>query len=218
VAGKKISNGLVALSSAAVLAVYAAGYQRTAPAAARFAAQDQRRLPVPIESSFVAPAEALPSPESRVETQPADIPKPAPRVAQPAPAPEQAPAEAIPAPEETTVDSAPSGQLPPEQPVPAQAPAVPAAPAPQVQYKDGTFFAWGTCRHGDLRVAVTVQSGRITSAEIAECETRYPCTWIEKAPGQVVERQTINVDNVSGATESIKAFQDAVFFALSKAK
>ena len=36
---KKISNGLLTLSSAAILAVYAAGYERTNPAAERFAAQ-----------------------------------------------------------------------------------------------------------------------------------------------------------------------------------
>ena len=43
-AGKKISNTLIALSSTVILAVYAAGFERTAPAAARFAAQTEQRL------------------------------------------------------------------------------------------------------------------------------------------------------------------------------
>src|SRR5262249_9179781 len=39
---QKISNGLVTLSSAAILAIYLAGYHRTGPAAARYAQQDAR--------------------------------------------------------------------------------------------------------------------------------------------------------------------------------
>jgi uncharacterized protein with FMN-binding domain len=216
VAGNKISNGLVALSSAAILAVYSAGYQRTAPAAARFDAQRQPRPPVPVVSNFVAPAEALPSPESRLTTPPAGAPKLAPRVGQPIEAPAQLPPEPVLVPEETPVIPQIETSVP--EPVPAPVPDAVTMDQVAPQYKDGTFFAWGTCRHGDLRVAVTIQRGRITAAEIAECETRYPCTWIEKAPGQVVDRQSIDVDNVSGATESIKAFQDAVYFALAKAK
>ena len=38
---KKVANGLVALSSAAVLAVYAAGYTRTRSAARQFEAQTE---------------------------------------------------------------------------------------------------------------------------------------------------------------------------------
>jgi uncharacterized protein with FMN-binding domain len=63
-----------------------------------------------------------------------------------------------------------------------------------------------------------VESGRIASATIAQCLTRYSCSWIEALPGQVVRRQSTKVDYVSGATESTDAFADAVADALAKSK
>src|ERR1700722_11379368 len=44
-AGKKISNSLVTMSSAAILAVYAAGYERTKVAADRFELQAVHQMP-----------------------------------------------------------------------------------------------------------------------------------------------------------------------------
>jgi uncharacterized protein with FMN-binding domain len=96
--------------------------------------------------------------------------------------------------------------------------AVPAAPAQTSLYKDGTYSAWGSCRHGDLEATIVIDGGRIASATISQCYTRYPCSWISNAPGQVVSRQSIDVDYVSGATQSINAFRDAVYLALAKAK
>jgi hypothetical protein len=52
---KKVSNGLVALSAAAVLAVYTAGYVRTRSAADRVALQAEGRRP-PIAPPSVASA------------------------------------------------------------------------------------------------------------------------------------------------------------------
>jgi uncharacterized protein with FMN-binding domain len=63
-----------------------------------------------------------------------------------------------------------------------------------------------------------IEGGRIVSAGIAQCLTRYSCSWIAALPGQVVSRQSTNVDYVSGATQSVDAFADAVADALSKAK
>jgi uncharacterized protein with FMN-binding domain len=63
-----------------------------------------------------------------------------------------------------------------------------------------------------------IEGGRIASATIAQCLTRYSCSWIDALPGQVVSRQNTNVDYVSGATQSTDAFADAVTEALSKAK
>jgi uncharacterized protein with FMN-binding domain len=91
-------------------------------------------------------------------------------------------------------------------------------PVQQALYKDGTYTGWGSCRHGDIQASVVIEGGRIASAVIAQCYTRYPCSWIAHAPGQVVNRQSIDVDYVSGATQSVNAFKDAVFEALSKAK
>lgn len=89
---------------------------------------------------------------------------------------------------------------------------------PKEKYKDGTYLGWGTCRHGDIQASVTVESGRITSTSIAQCWTRYSCSWVAHLPGQVVTRQSPDVDYVSGATQSANAFYWAVIDALNKAK
>src|SRR6266436_3912690 len=71
-ANQKISNSLVTLSSAAILAVYVAGYQRTRAAEDEFEAQIARRnAPAPLAA--VAPAQAIPAVP--------DAPPPAPRKA-----------------------------------------------------------------------------------------------------------------------------------------
>jgi uncharacterized protein with FMN-binding domain len=93
------------------------------------------------------------------------------------------------------------------------------APAPQApQYKDGTYSGWGTSRHGDIETTVTIAGGRITSAVITQCLTRYSCSWVSHLQGQVVTRQSAEVDYVSGATQSANAFYYAVVQALSKAR
>ena len=62
-----------------------------------------------------------------------------------------------------------------------------------------------------------MEGGKIMSAVISECATRYSCDVIEKLPPQVPVKQSENVDNVSGATQSANAFSYAVFYALSRA-
>ena len=89
---------------------------------------------------------------------------------------------------------------------------------PKEKYKDGTYLGWGTCRHGDIQAQVVVLDGRITSASIAQCWTRYSCSWVAHLPPQVVTRQSPDVDYVSGATQSANAFYWAVIDALTKAK
>ena len=76
----------------------------------------------------------------------------------------------------------------------------------------------GNCRHGDIQAKVVVTDGRISSATINQCLTRYSCSWIDALPPQVVARQSPNVDYVSGATQSTDAFYWAVVDALLKAK
>ena len=58
---KRFSQSLVGLSAAAVLAVYAAGFIRTEPVAARYAAATERRaralpLPTAVSDSDIATA------------------------------------------------------------------------------------------------------------------------------------------------------------------
>jgi uncharacterized protein with FMN-binding domain len=143
-----------------------------------------------------APMAAPAAPISPTPTvTPAVAPAPAPLPA-PAPAPTPAPAPA-PAPTTTPADTAPRTGL---------------------KWKDGTFSGWGTSRHGDIEATVIIEKGRITAAAISRCLTRYSCSWIAHLQPQVVERQSPEVDNVSGATESANAFYYAVVEALKAAK
>jgi len=84
--------------------------------------------------------------------------------------------------------------------------------------KDGTFLGWGSCRHGDLEACVVIERGRIVAAGISQCFTRYSKNVIAQLPGQVVARQSADVDQISRATESSDAFYEAVIAALAKAK
>lgn len=100
---------------------------------------------------------------------------------------------------------------------PDAAPAAPPAPA-HPAWQDGTYTGWGTSRHGDIEATVTIEHGRITGAAISRCLTRYSCSWIAHLQRQVVDRQSPEVDYVSGATQSTNAFYYAVVEALLKAK
>jgi uncharacterized protein with FMN-binding domain len=64
---------------------------------------------------------------------------------------------------------------------------------------------------------VTIQGGRIASVTITRATTQYPVSDIAGLPNQVVQRQSAQVDVVSGATYSATAFRSAVTQAPSKA-
>ena len=100
---------------------------------------------------------------------------------------------------------------------PTTPPPAPPAP-PKTVWKDGTYTGWGTSRHGDIQARVIIEGGRIASATIAQCLTRYSCDVIDKLPPQVAQRQSPETDFVSGATQSTNAFYYGVVEALSKAK
>jgi uncharacterized protein with FMN-binding domain len=186
--------------------------------------------PKPVE----APAKAPDSPP-KVAAPAASSQPPAPKAAMPAPAPVIPPAStttsaapsatsvptpsAAPAPvTATTPVTAPTTAAP--QPVAATAPEATTAPAPSAapKWKDGSYTGWGTSRHGDIQATVVVEAGRIVSATISQCLTRYSCSWIAALPPQVVSRQSPETDYVSGATQSTNAFYYAVVEALAKAK
>jgi len=76
----------------------------------------------------------------------------------------------------------------------------------------------GTSRHGDIEAMVEIKDGRIVSAVISQCLTRYSCSWINHLLPQVVTRQSADVDYVSGATQSANALYYAVLQVLSPAK
>ena len=216
VAAQKISANLVGLSSAAILAIYAAGYHRTGSAARDFETQAARRkAAAPITASVVAPSAA-----SLGVQPPAAIPRsPAPPVQKKRPRPSLTPVpKEAPAPTESS-QTAPAAPIATTMtpPPPLAEPASPPAATRQTQYKDGTYLGWGSCRHGDIQASVVIQDGKILSTSIAQCLTRYSCSWIANLPAQAVTRQSANVDYVSGATQSSDAFSAAVTDALSKA-
>src|SRR5438105_12773119 len=57
---KKITRKLVALSAAAILAVYSVGYINTEPAAAQIAAQSSIVMPTPANAAIIASATTVP--------------------------------------------------------------------------------------------------------------------------------------------------------------
>jgi len=271
----KITHGLVALSSAAILAVYAVGYVRTESAdaqlngggvsasrviaAAPVVLSTGTIVPLPTtgsgNSGFFSPNTPTPAPTA---TLPAATPTAnavaaavvatgttgasptaaatrsaaiiAVATATPTNAPAPAPASAM-----TGANGAPTlvpftppraiATAPAVLPTPtititpptathtATATTVAAAPAAAAaktgKYKDGSYTGTGTSRRGDIEVAVTVQGGKITSAEITTCGTVYSCARIAALPGQVITRQS--------ATYSTQAYQLAVADALAQA-
>ena len=253
----KMTNSLVALSSAAVLTVYAAGYLRTRSAADRFAVEAaDLRTAVPVAGTaataaaprefvdagkLAEPAPAVPA--SPVATSTGSAPPSGTVSPEPSPAPIADSTEAASRAEargqgvraqaeEPALRPAPPTEEPPAQP--SAAPATNAAPAAvdsataeppaapparkEGQYKDGTYSGWGYSRHGDIQAAVVVQDGRVVSAEITQCLTRYSCDVIDMLPAQVISRQNAFVDLISGATESANAYSNAIYRALASSK
>jgi uncharacterized protein with FMN-binding domain len=211
----KVANSLVAVSSAAVMAIYAAGYVRTRAAADRLEGQsEQRRPPAPRP----APAQIIQT--AAVEVKPpavSALPLPAvtPKPAAEKPVTAEAPSAA---PEPISAPAAPEPAVPVAAPPPPPPPPAAPPPPPAPTWKDGTYTGWGTSRHGDIQAAVVIEGGKISSATIAQCLTRYSCSVIDRLPPEVAQRQSPEVDYISGATQSTNAFYYAVVDALSKAK
>jgi len=213
--------------------VYAAGFLRTAAAANRLAAMERKRPAAP--GASLNPAVATAPAKLRSSLPPAAThvqapPPAAPAVAPVPPASTSAPvatSTALPvavAAVPTTPAPVPAAPAPVAVPDPAVvlppapvAPAVAATPAAPT-FKDGIFYGWGHCRHGDLQASVEIKGGKIVASAIAQCFTRYSQDVIAALPPEVVQRQSNNVDWVSGATESSDAFFYAVGEALKQAK
>lgn len=217
-----LGSNLALLGSAAVLSVYAAGYVRTKPAADRLAEESERRRPpappppvITVGHVDVTPETAsvrhAVTPVKKIEVTPPPRPKTDSIVARHAATP--APVAAVPAPVAAPAPPAVVVVQPPAPP-PADTTAEKIPPV----LKDGLYSGWGTSRHGDIQAYVEIKGGKIMSAFISECLTQYDCSWIAKLPSQVVERQSPEVDFVSGATQSTNAFYYAVVEALKKAK
>ncbi len=201
----RMSRGLVALSASAIAAVYAAGYLHTQAADASIA------------SAEAAPTAVVAAPRPQADPQPRVF------VQRPG-STDGSGAEQRSGRQRDLNFRNPDGagaQSPGSLAAPAPAPTLPPASSAPAQaatsYKDGTYSGAGNSRRGGVQVSVTVAGGRISKVDITRITTQYPVRYIAALPGQVISRQSANVDLVSGATYSAMAFRSAVQQALSQA-
>ncbi len=231
-----LKNNLVTLGSAAVFTVYSAGYFRTRDAADRFAGESVQRHAAAIaapQGNGNAVREQTEAPRHDSAALPVMHLSSAPRT--PSAKAHESAASTPPVPAASTADTAANiSPAPAPAKVVAPVAAAPVAPVPaaaadssvpnaekkaeSTQLKDGVYYGWGTSRHGDIQASVEIQRGKIIGAYISQCLTQYSCSWVSALPGQVVQRQSAEVDYVSGATQSSNAFYYAVIDALKKAK
>lgn len=233
---------LTALSYAAIITVYAAGYAQTREAADRFvddipvARQYQIQMPDGTSVAAVRPFVALPSiapapaaPARATETPP---PARAPAMSAPpakAPEPESviaaaepsAPPIAAPAPAPEPVIAAPAPPVPAiaPAPVPPPAPAPVFAPPPApIVLKTGKYTAWGSCRHGDIEAEVQIARGMVVDVKITQCKVQYNCGDMYDLNESVLSHQGPSADYVAGSTQSTIAYYTAILNAIDKAK
>jgi uncharacterized protein with FMN-binding domain len=85
-------------------------------------------------------------------------------------------------------------------------------------YKDGTYQGMGSNRRGSMGAAVTIKNDKITNVEIINFAMHYSIDDVVGLPQEVLQSQSAQVNNVSGATYSTQAFEDAVQDALNQAQ
>jgi uncharacterized protein with FMN-binding domain len=85
-------------------------------------------------------------------------------------------------------------------------------------YKDGIYTGMGRNRRGSIQVAVTLKNDKITDVEISNFAMHYSESDVVGLPEEVLQKQSPQVENVSGATYSTRAFEDAVQDAISQAQ
>lgn len=87
-------------------------------------------------------------------------------------------------------------------------------------YKDGSYEGKGMGNNGNIEVRVTVEGGKIKNIEVTkEVDDEEYYNDAEKGVlPAIIEKQSTDVDTVSGSTYSSKGLINAVTDALSKAK
>ena len=68
--------------------------------------------------------------------------------------------------------------------------AQPTSGASSTAYRDGTYTGRGTSRHGGMEVTLVVKDGKIASANVTSCGTRYPCSDINPLIRAAVSKQS----------------------------
>ena len=88
-------------------------------------------------------------------------------------------------------------------------------------YTAGTYTGTATGMKGDITVEVTVSEDAITDVIVKEHQETYGIGYgletspVEVLPKQIVETQSLGVDNVTGATITTAAIKNAVASAVS---
>lgn len=88
----------------------------------------------------------------------------------------------------------------------------------QMSYKDGTYEGSGNGFGGKVTLSVTIENGKISAIdEVSQSET--PSYWEEAKTlfSTIIEKQSAEVDTISGATKSSDAIKEAVRQALNSA-
>lgn len=87
----------------------------------------------------------------------------------------------------------------------------------QKKYKDGTYTGVGQGKSPDLKVAVTIKDDKITNIEVLSHNESKGKEPLDTIPKEIIEKQSTDVDAVSGATMTSKGIMEAVNDALSQA-
>ena len=92
--------------------------------------------------------------------------------------------------------------------------------AGSVLAKDGTFVASEMGRNGEVNVEVTVKDNKIADVKVLDWSETHPVADLPKdeIPKKIVKNQSLNVNNISGATLTSFAIKNAVKKALVKAE
>lgn len=90
----------------------------------------------------------------------------------------------------------------------------------QYYYQNGTFEGTGTGYGGPITVAVTLENDVITDVTVTKHDAEDPAYYLlaEGLAAQIVSRQSLDIDTVSGATFSSKGILEAAGNALDAAE
>jgi len=198
---KRIGTDLIILSSVAIVSVYGIGYQRTLASANAIAGLDSSNIAqASADSATLAPIPtAIATVAARVARSETPLSSATGSVAR------------------TPTASAPTASAIPKSTATPKVVAPTPTAAKSGTFRDGTYVGQGFSRHGGIEATVIVAGGKIVSADITNCSTRYPCSDVDPLPPEVITRQAAPIHHISGATDSSIAYRDAVIKALSLA-
>jgi len=91
--------------------------------------------------------------------------------------------------------------------------------SPAIQAKDGVYTASEVGRNGEIKVQVTVKDNKIADVKVLDWSETHPVADLTKTEliPSIVANQTVNVNNVAGATLSSFAIKAAVKDCLKQA-